>query len=88
MRKTSRRDIRAALKPRSFVIVRQSGESCSSPIPVRSVRQHLGAIRGLFDHLLAGGVVPMNPASSVPGPQDRPTKTTCASWNNSSSVGG
>lgn len=41
----------------------------------RSVRQHLGAIRGLFDHLVAGGVVPMNPASSVRGPQDGPAKT-------------
>jgi integrase/recombinase XerD len=41
----------------------------------RSVRQHLGAIRGLFDHLVAGGVVPMNPASSVHGPQDGPAKT-------------
>lgn len=36
----------------------------------RSVRQHLGAIRGLFDHLVAGKAVAMNPASSVRGPQD------------------
>src|SRR5262249_49352898 len=41
----------------------------------RSVRQHLGAIRGLFDHLVAGGVVRMNPATSVRGPQDGPAKS-------------
>ena len=43
----------------------------------RSVRQHLGAIRGLFDHLVARKVVALNPASSVRGPQDdgRKTKT-------------
>ncbi|MEO7274459.1 MAG: site-specific integrase [Vicinamibacterales bacterium] len=36
----------------------------------RSVRQHLGAIRGLFDYLVGGKVVAVNPASSVRGPQD------------------
>jgi site-specific recombinase XerD len=36
----------------------------------RSVRQHLGAIRSLFDHLAAGKVVPLNPASQVRGPKD------------------
>lgn len=41
----------------------------------RSVRQHLGAIRGLFDHLVAGKIVAVNPASSVRGPQDDHTKT-------------
>lgn len=41
----------------------------------RSVRQHLGAIRGLFDHLVAGRVVPVNPASLVRGPKGEGPKT-------------
>ena len=41
----------------------------------RTVRQHLGAIRGLFDHLVAGRVVPVNPASPVRGPKDEAPKT-------------
>ena len=41
----------------------------------RSVRQHLGAIRGLFDHLVAGNVVSLNPASPVRGPQDDGAET-------------
>ena len=44
----------------------------------RSVRQHLGAIRGLFDNLVAGKVVAVNPASSVRGPQDDGAKTKIA----------
>ena len=34
-----------------------------------SVKQHLAAIRMLFDYLVIGQVVPMNPASSVRGPK-------------------
>ena len=34
-----------------------------------SVKQHLAAIRMLFDFLVTGQVVPMNPASSVRGPK-------------------
>src|SRR6266849_76419 len=34
-----------------------------------SVKQHLAAIRMLFDWLVIGQVVPMNPASSVRGPK-------------------
>jgi site-specific recombinase XerD len=34
-----------------------------------SVKQHLAAIRMLFDYLVIGQVVPMNPASSVRGPR-------------------
>jgi site-specific recombinase XerD len=33
-----------------------------------TVRQHLAAIRLLFDRFVAGGVVPVNPASDVRGP--------------------
>lgn len=34
-----------------------------------SVKQHLAAIRMLFDYLVTGGVLPMNPAGSVRGPK-------------------
>jgi integrase/recombinase XerD len=34
-----------------------------------SVKQHLAAIRMLFDHLVTGQIVPFNPASSVRGPK-------------------
>ena len=34
-----------------------------------SVKQHLAAIRMLFDYLVTGGVLRMNPASSVRGPK-------------------
>src|SRR5882724_3268635 len=34
-----------------------------------TVKQHLAAIRMLFDWLVTGQVVPMNPASSVRGPK-------------------
>ncbi len=36
-----------------------------------TVRQHLAAIRLLFDRLVAGGVVPVNPASDVRDPKGR-----------------
>ncbi len=34
-----------------------------------TVKQHLAAVRMLFDYLVVGQVVPMNPASSVRGPR-------------------
>ena len=34
-----------------------------------SVKQHLAAIRVLFDYLVVGQIVPMNPAASVRGPK-------------------
>jgi len=36
---------------------------------VPSVKQHLAAIRMLFDYLVVGQVLPMNPAASVRGPK-------------------
>lgn len=33
-----------------------------------TVKQHLAAIRMLFDYMLTGGVLPFNPAASVRGP--------------------
>jgi site-specific recombinase XerD len=41
------------------------GHSGSKP----TVKQHLAAIRMLFDYLVTGQVIPMNPASSVRGPK-------------------
>jgi integrase/recombinase XerD len=34
-----------------------------------SVKQHLGAIRQLFDYLVTGGILPSNPAGAVRGPK-------------------
>jgi len=45
--------------------IEQLGEQLSRP----TVKQHLAAIRMLFDYFVTGGVLPMNPASSVRGPK-------------------
>ena len=45
--------------------IEKLGEDLAKP----SVKQHLAAIRKLFDWLVTGGVVPFNPASSVRGPR-------------------
>lgn len=45
--------------------VEKQGRGYSKP----SVKQHLAAIRMLFDYLVTGGILPMNPASSVRGPK-------------------
>jgi integrase len=42
------------------------------------VRQHLTAIRLLFDRLVGAGVVPVNPASGVPGPKGAANKRKTA----------
>jgi site-specific recombinase XerD len=42
-----------------------NGRGYSKP----SVKQHLAAIRMLFDYLVTGGILPTNPASSVRGPK-------------------
>ena len=34
-----------------------------------TIKQNLAAIRGLFDYLVTGGILPFNPASSVRGPK-------------------
>src|ERR1700722_6224886 len=39
------------------------------PMSAPTVKQHLAAIRMLFDFLVTGQVIPMNPASSVRGPK-------------------
>ena len=44
--------------------IEQLGREISAP----SVKQHLAAIRSMFDWLAAGGALPFNPASAVRGP--------------------
>ena len=44
--------------------------SSSAPASAKpSVKQHLAAIRQLFDYLVTGGILPLNPAGSVRGPK-------------------
>jgi site-specific recombinase XerD len=59
--------------------VERLGERLSKP----TVKQHLAAIRMLFDWLVIGQIVPMNPASSVRGPKHiiRKGKTPVLSAN-------
>ncbi len=44
-------------------------EELGSQIAKPSVKQHLAAIRQLFDYLVTGGILPSNPAGSVRGPK-------------------
>src|SRR5271154_1677526 len=39
------------------------------PMAAPTVKQHLAAIRMLFDFLVTGQIIPMNPAASVRGPK-------------------
>jgi len=41
----------------------------SHPMAAPTVKQHLAAIRMLFDFLVTGQIIPMNPAASVRGPK-------------------
>jgi site-specific recombinase XerD len=45
-----------------------------SVLSVPSVKQHLAAVRMLFDYLVLGQIIPMNPAASVRGPKYVVTK--------------
>ena len=45
--------------------IRQLTAENSKPM----VKQHLAAIRGLFDYLVTGGIIPFNPAAAVRGPK-------------------
>jgi len=45
--------------------IEQLGTKTSKP----TVKQHLAAIRQLFDYLTTGGILDMNPAASVRGPR-------------------
>ncbi len=56
----------AALQP--FVVAAYAKELRESRHP-QTVKQHLAALRMLFDNLVVGQVLPMNPAASVKGPR-------------------
>jgi site-specific recombinase XerD len=51
------------------VLVAAYIEELQKELAAPSVKQHLAAIRRLFDYLVTGGVLPHNPASSVRGPK-------------------
>src|SRR5689334_9986521 len=51
------------------VIIAAYIEQLSNAKAAPTVKQHLAAIRMLFDWLVTGQVVPINPASSVRGPK-------------------
>ena len=56
----------AAIKPFYIAVyIEKLGFHYSRP----TVKQHLAAIRMMFDYLVTGQIVPMNPASSVRGPK-------------------
>jgi site-specific recombinase XerD len=54
------------------VYIEEVGQSLDVP----SVKQHLAAIRMLFDYLVVGQVIKMNPAAAVRGPKHVVTKGT------------
>jgi integrase/recombinase XerD len=58
-----------SLALRRGVVVAAYIEDLTSGFEAPTVKQHLAAIRMLFDWLVIGQVVPMNPASSVRGPK-------------------
>jgi site-specific recombinase XerD len=51
------------------VLIAAYVEELVTELDVPSVKQHLAAIRMLFDYLVVGQVVPMNPAAAVRGPR-------------------
>ena len=50
-------------------LIHERNPRTGKPYADASVKQHLAAVRMLFDYLTTGGVVPFNPASSVRGPK-------------------
>jgi len=58
-----------ALEKLEPVIVAAYVEELQRAISAPSVKQHLAAIRMLFDYLVVGQVLPFNPASAVRGPK-------------------
>ena len=57
------------LKTIEPILVAAYVEQLQQRLAAPSVKQHLAAIRMLFDWLVTGQVIPMNPASSVKGPK-------------------
>src|SRR2546430_1471872 len=57
------------LAPLQPVIVASYIEGLQNSLAAPSVKQHLAAIRMLFDWLILGQIIPMNPAAAVRGPK-------------------
>jgi site-specific recombinase XerD len=57
------------LEQLSPVVVAAYVEQLGTTLDAPSVKQHLAAIRMLFDYLVIGQVVPVNPAAAVRGPK-------------------
>src|ERR1700760_3551895 len=62
-------DHRLALDDIEPIAIATYIEELSSKIARPSVKQHLAAIRQLFDYLVTGGILLSNPAGSVRGPK-------------------
>lgn len=60
---------RLTLQSLGPVVVAAYVEELGTVLDSPSVKQHLAAIRMLFDYLVIGQVVPMNPAAAVRGPK-------------------
>ncbi len=58
-----------ALEQLEPVIVAAYVEQLAGEMAAPSVKQHLAALRMLFDYLVIGQVIPFNPAASVRGPR-------------------
>src|SRR6266849_251148 len=55
-----------AIRPTTVAAyIEQLGAKMAKP----SVKQHLAAVRQLFDYLVTGGILPSNPAGAVRGPK-------------------
>lgn len=55
-----------AIRPTTMATyIEQIGVEMAKP----SVKQHLAAVRQLFDYLVTGGILPSNPAGAVRGPK-------------------
>jgi integrase/recombinase XerD len=60
----------AAIEPvHVAAYIEQLQQRAEKPLAAPSVKQHLAAIKMLFDWLVTGQVVPFNPATSVRGPR-------------------
>ena len=51
------------------VVIATYIEALGQRLAKPSVKQHLAAIRMLFDYLVVGQIIPLNPAASVRGPK-------------------
>src|SRR5678815_4483646 len=51
------------------VLVAKYVQELGTEVQAPSVKQHLAAIRMLFDYLVTGQIVPLNPAAAVKGPK-------------------